>query len=374
MTFTTRRFLFPLFFMTGATLFSSACGEGSHNKESTGNEVTEAWGRHDDPFNLDSSYVRRLESLPSTATLPKTPWAGYYWSNRNGGVAHRWNDPFSTAFTARPPRRDELLRMTPEQVARLSPAEKMDILNRRYDYPFQRYEVSRTSPNHDQWWGLCHGWAPASDRFQEPLPITVRNADGIVIPFGSSDIKALLVFNQGQYARPRTRFLGKRCNVDLNDVFSGRAEADDCKGVNPGAFHIVLANQIGLRKESFMADVVRDLQVWNHPISAFRSTIRPKSDVGPNAAPGTVQEVFVETAMTYSIEIDPQWNLVGEQAQPSSTKVYRYTLELNSRGEVIGGEWLTEERPDFLWKQEAADFFGYFRNLGILYRMSIAQR
>ena len=30
---------------------------------------------------------------------------------------------------------------------------------------------------------------------------------------------------------------------------------------------------------------------------------------------------------------------------------YDYRLEPNNMGQIVGGEWLTEERLDFIWKQ-----------------------
>ena len=51
------------------------------------------------------------------------------------------------------------------------------------------------------WAGYCHGWAPAANRFEEPLPVTVRNADGVEIPFGSSDVKALLTYFEAEVVR-----------------------------------------------------------------------------------------------------------------------------------------------------------------------------
>lgn len=337
-----------------------------------GNDPQEAWRPHDAPFHLDSDFVRTFNALPTEGQLSKLPWPDTYWPSYEGGIAARWNKNATESFNYTSPSLNQLRNMTQSQIATLSPAEKMDILNRRYDYPLRNAEWNRTSPDRPTWEGLCHGWAPAAAVYEEPKPVVIRNEDGIQIPFGSSDVKALLIFNQGNYARPNTRFLGKRCNVDFNDVVAGRAEAEDCKGVNPGAFHIVLANQIGLKNQSFMADVTRDLEVWNHPVSAFRSRFANRSTIGRNAAFGTVREVQVQTTMYYSVETNPAWGTLG--ADPSlytTSKTYNYTLELDRAGQIIGGEWLGEDRPDFLWNQEAAGFYGYFSRLGTVYSESI---
>jgi len=31
---------------------------------------------------------------------------------------------------------------------------------------------------------------------------------------------------------------------------------------------------------------------------------------------------------------------------------YKYVLELDSRDQIIGGEWISDNRPDLIWKQE----------------------
>ncbi|NBX17181.1 MAG: hypothetical protein EBR09_07440, partial [Proteobacteria bacterium] len=62
----------------------------------------------------------------------------------------------------------------------------------RFDFPTVQSERRRTSPAAAAWEGLCHGWAPASLEFNEPEPVTVTGENNIKIPFGSSDIKALL--------------------------------------------------------------------------------------------------------------------------------------------------------------------------------------
>ena len=77
--------------------------------------------------------------------------------------------------------------------------------------------------------------------------------------------------------------------------------------------------------------------------------------------------------MGYTVEINPQWQATNNTAShQDSAKSYRYKLELNTYGQIIGGEWLTADRPDFLWSQDPAAFTGYYANLGPLYSASVA--
>jgi hypothetical protein len=345
------------------------CGKSEEAATGGGSNVLEAWKPHDAPINLDASFARNINALPSSATLATQPWPDTYWPSYEGGVSSRWNSSNPQPFKYVPPTLAELRTMTKDQLMELSPAEKFDIFRGDYNYSLVQSERSRTSPSDESWEGICHGWAPASTLFAEPQPVVLSNADGIAIPFGSADVKAMLSYYQGQVAQAPTQFLGLRCNIKIDDYDSARANEDDCKGVNAGAFHIVLANQIGIKNKSFIADVVRDFQVWNHPISGFTSSIQSKAGVGPNAAPGTVRELQVQTTMYYVVESTPQWtSLVASDY--TTARTYSYTLELNASDEIIGGEWLQNDRPDFLWTQERVPFTRGFEALERLYEAS----
>jgi hypothetical protein len=348
------------------------CGKSDVDSTGDGSNVLEAWKPHDAPINLDSSFARNINDLPSSATLASQPWPDTYWPSYEGGVSSRWNSSNPQPFAYVPPTLAQLRSMSPDQLMELSPAEKFDILRGDYNYSLVQSERSRTSPSDETWEGICHGWAPASTLYAEPQPVVLANADGISIPFGSADVKAMLSYYQGQVAQAPTQFLGLRCNVKIEDYDSARANADDCKGVNAGAFHIVLANQIGIKNQSFIADVTRDFQVWNHPIAGFSSSIQSKADISPTAAPGTVRELQVQTRMFYVVESNAQWSsLVASDY--TTARNYNYTLELNDSGEIIGGEWLQADRPDFLWNQQRVPFTRDFEALEKLYEASTAR-
>jgi hypothetical protein len=244
--------------------------------------------------------------------------------------------------------------MSEGQLRQLSPAEKYDIYTGRWDFPLVQSERARTSPTAAPWAGLCHGWSPASFNFPEPHPVTLTSPQGIAVPFGSSDVKALLSYAQQKspYAAP-LRMLGGRCDIDL----SANPEAaldPQCRDTNAGSFHLVIANRIGLRNQPLVADMTRGNQVWNHPIYAFKSKILGESlAVAAGAAPGTVKMVRVSTTLTFIDEYGPQWG--AEPWSPTAPQVrsqtFHYLLELDAEGRIIGGEWRDEVRPDFLWEQ-----------------------
>jgi hypothetical protein len=39
------------------------------------------------------------------------------------------------------------------------------------------------------------------------------------------------------------------------------------------------------------------------------------------------------------------------------TRNYEYVIELNAAGMVIGGEWVTQTRPDFMWHYARSNAF-----------------
>ena len=349
-----------------AALALVSCGQSERINVNSA-RLGEAWNRENDPIKMEEGYVSDFAALPLSASLEKTPWSDSYWPSVQGGISARWQGG-GPLFQ---PRLFALRMMPLERLARMSPAEKYDVYIGNYNYDTKRQERTRTRPSVESWEGICHGWAPASMLFEEPKPVTLRGANGITVPFGSSDVKALLSFYQGQVSDAPTKFLGERCNSDLErDPAAG--ESSSCRDTNAGAFHVVLTNMLGLKKKGFVIDRTRSSQVWNQPVWKYESRVEETTSPSPGAALGTVQEVVVSSAVTYTVEIQPQWNALGAKA-PSATAQYRYRLELDGNGKIIGGEWLTSDRPDFMWMQEAPEFEGYFASLKEIYQASIRQ-
>lgn len=335
-------------------------------------ETKEEWDISNDPRNLRDEYEVAWLKLPTEAELSKKPWTDSYWPSYQGGLAQRWyGTNAESAFSYPLISRDRLSAMSIEERQRLSPAEKYDAFLGRYDFPLVRFERQRTSPDDPTWFGLCHGWAPASLNFTEPKPVVTMGADGIEIPFGSSDIKALLTYAQ-QDGR-RTRFLGNRCEFDLAEN-SQHADDLECRDANAGSFHIVIANEIGILNQGFIAEVNRGYQVWNHPVFGFQTEALEESEsIYEGAAPGTVKVIKVRTVMSYISEISPAWEAMpfADYPQQYASQTLLYHLELNSQGEIIGGAWISANRPDFLWVQEAPHLNGYFSELARIYQASI---
>jgi hypothetical protein len=98
--------------------------------------------------------------------------------------------------------------------------------------------------------GLCHGWAPASLFYKQPNPVNLPNPDGVIVPFGSSDVKALLTYFVGNYeeAFSTSTYLGERCNYDL-DQNPNLGSRPSCADLNAGSFFVQLVNQVSNLKQ-----------------------------------------------------------------------------------------------------------------------------
>jgi len=301
--------------------------------------------------------------LPENGALKRKPWTASYWPTYQGGISNRWltgevrysNPGYSS-----------------KGIDYLSPAEKFDIYIGRTDFPLTSYERKRTgilyNYNIPKWEGLCHAWSPASYLYDEPNPITVTGKNGEKIQFGSADLKALLMINfELSKGSEKTKFLGSRCSLDKAN---GNFNYDSaCADTNAGAFHVVLTNYIGIRKESFVIDRTRDAEVWNQPVEAFSiKVLKEYRGATDGAAPGTSKEVVVEANVRWVGEVENQWNRSGTNLKVST---YRYRLELDSRGRIIGGAWLSWERPDFIWTQTRLNFSGFMAPLKELYELSV---
>lgn len=326
-----------------------------------------AWDADSDPAIMNRYFIKKFTSLPLEGRVRdrETFWSGDYWPLNRGIINYRWYAKRKIGFNLDSPTKEEARRMTIPQLAELSPSEKYDLYIGRYDYPLKN-EVSRlANPSALNWEGICHGFSPASMNHKEPRPKIIRNPDGIDIPFGSSDIKALLSYYYAHsYSAPDTHQMGKRC-------FKGQylnRDRDCYEDMNAGAFHIVLGNRIGLEGKGFIADLQRYKEVWNHPVYAYKSQLLRELEPNRNSAPGTVKMLEIKTTITYVSDNGHDWHpVIGTRKQFYEKMNFHYFLDINADGEIIGGEWISRDRPDFLWIMgKPRKFEGILSKLGDL--------
>lgn len=331
--------------------------------------------------------IQTFDNLPKTGKLAddRLGWSESYWPSNKGGIAYRWNHPDPQPFKYRLHTREELLRMNQNEIGQLSPAELYDIAGDDYNYTLTKTTLAKFSPR-DLWWeGICHGWAQAASHFPEPAPVVVTNKSGLQVPFGSSDVKALLAMHEAFNFGGKFAFVGLRCKAsgkvegegderdrNPNPPLPEIANAPDCKDTNAGAFHVVIANMLGILGKGFVADIDRYGDVWNQPLAGYQvSDVKEEQVLPEHRDRGIERRVHVSMKMIYGeelkfytreLEAAGNRNFVSKlpvtntPAQKFLSKNYEYIVELDSRGIVIGGEWISQTRPDFMWMYERRAF------------------
>ncbi len=284
--------------------------------------IDRAWQGISDPLRMSSAFNRDFASLPLSgdASDPQKYWSSDYWARNKGGINYRWNAARPTGFNLVSPTKEQAMTMTTAELASLSPSEKWDLFNGRYDYPLKKRIASYASPSRPSWEGICDGWAGAALNHDEPKSITVANPDGIQIPFGSSDIKGLLSWYYAREWAGGYAMMGRRCNGGIN-IGTDRCTHD----MNAGAFHIVLANRLGTDGVSFVADIDRNSEVWNHLAFDFRSRIVSSNlPRRSTSASGTVKVARVRTTVDYVWLLRRNtWEpVLGTSAQRTNSRTY----------------------------------------------------
>ena len=338
----------------------------------------EAWDAFNDPAPFGSTIERNIKRLPLAASLVNQPWSGYYWPHKTAGIAYRWQDPGSDPFRYQtPPTPLSGAALNSSAINALSPAEKFDLLRVREDFPLVKSERTRTSgDNNVSWSGICHGWAASAVLFQEPQAVTVVNAQGVAIPFASGDIAALLAHQLGVTLKLKTAQAGLRCQGSVAPDGSHPCGED----VNAGAFHLILTNSIGLKHTPFIIDSSEDAPIWNHVVTSYQ--VIPGNRFAPTATSHPETNFRYEMTVQVRIVVMAAPTRQGLRAQArNKTRVltYKYMLEIDKKDNIIGGEWISNVRPDFAWSPvlpagitRATELFtGEWAALGALYRASV---
>jgi len=330
---------------------------------------------------VDSLALTNLADMHSikTAKLAESPWSDDYWALYTGSVAKRYADSGINYSESWKSNTDQVRNSTSTNVDTFSPAEKYDLLVGDTTKTLTKYNLDTgkdyadTMGNVETWMGICHGWAPAAYMIDRPQKsVEVMAADGKTkIKFYPSDIKALasLLWANGSSS---TKFIGGRCNVkDPAKDSIGRITDSGCRDTNAGTWHLAIVNQIGKSKRSMVLDATYDYEVWNQPLYGYSySYFNPKT----NKAYQTITSAKVAvadfpedkfksyraagTTHIVGIAMDVKWTVETQPTHYSPDSAsrdvlngarYMYTLELDKDGNIIGGEWLQNAHPDFLW-------------------------
>lgn len=305
-------------------------------------------------------------------------WNDSYWPTYRGIIAYRYLDKKNIPKTKNWSDHYAYYQSHPSEwmVAvgdekKLSPAEKYDLLVGNSDWTLTRIMWKRGEDYNNKygkvtsWFGICHGWAAATHMFQPlPLkPVTVTNIYGKQITFTSSDIRALQSYLWAENS-PNSQLVGMRCN------YSSTTGSDKpaCVDNNPMSWHLAVIHRVGRDGDSMVMDTSAYAEVWNFPVDSyvfqyFNPQSKTKSDSWEKSMLSVVQypqDPFKKTRTPQTryivgVNMKVYHPSAIEPAEKTSTKTlystknFVYDLELDQNFNIVGGEWHSKARPDFLW-------------------------
>lgn len=324
------------------------------------------WDGYNNPFRIDKNFETRFKSLPLSGDMSKVGlgWPGYYWSNLKAGISQRWQSNLkkkSEHFGYQLYSLYELKSLGEDEISKLSAAEKYDIMMANYSYPTVERVRKQTKGSRSDWHGICHGVSPSGLHHAEPQVKTLTNRDGLKVKFYSSDIKALVSFYYARISDYGITQIGRRCGKSKRGLF----KAKSCRDVHPASLHIIMANRLGVTKNGFIADIDRYKEVWNHVAVKFESQVLGYSPAKSNSTPGSYKVVTVKSKVHYTGYVTPKkLPILGTDNAKWDIREYKYTLDLTYNGKIIGGKWISKERPDFLWVKDKETFKdSYYGNI-----------
>ncbi len=298
------RMLRSLVCISSAALFLSACsnsdgGDGSTNPEdqlepedlagANGDGKFDAWNSANNPAYVDPNFAYFVHQLPVEGHGP-VPIPGDYWATQSDNLNHEWDgagsspaEKYATAFNA------------PEVPANITKYHGIESATSQKVCTQGGNECSgaddgscaipkgattgRCIPG---WWGICHGWSPYA--FSEPAAVNPVTHNGVT--FYPGDLEGLMSL---LYTDVPNKFISRRCNkAEPTTDPTGRIEADECRDMNPGSWHVVTTNLMGLRHQGFIIDATFSAQVWNQPSYGYKIT---------NAVEGRVPEISKDEAI-----------------------------------------------------------------------------
>lgn len=310
-----------------------------------------SWDSYNNPFLFPDVQTTSFELLPKSGATTWVPWAGYHWPGQKGGIALRWKEgkraPFNQLKSY-----EQIQLLSENEIDRLSPAEKLDLLFGDYNYSVTKWVLKNNPYNSVKWAGICEGTALASMHLNQPEKIRMRNQYNQIIPLNVSDLKAYASWYMARMNKERLYFIGLRCNKRFNDP---------CTDVNPGAFHVVLGNLIGLKKKTFLMDDTKGAAVWNYPIYSYKSKVLKRSWINNG-----IERLQIETKVVFGGSVLPHDNKIDSK-RFMRQRIFQYNLDLDYQGNIIGGNWLSQRHPDFLWYRPFSGFKGKYSFLNDLY-------
>ena len=294
-------------------------------------------------FLMDSPI--HIPANPSTYKIDKSnssyfpeedyiPWGGWYMPFVYGGIANRYLEcktcyPDTNSLLTW----DEIDTLTIDDVAKLSPAEKMDIYMGNNQMWFTFNELMHRGPHKvgvQGWEGFCNGMRAAGALLPEPIDTIVvkskRTPGRYYVKFYPRDLKALAAasYYYGQF------------DFDIGE--NGKCPP------NPGLFDIALRECLGKQKRTFFIDVDTTEQKWNESIVGYERTIT--QNVSIHSIQDAPQNAVAGVSITTTLYVLGEMPLSDESTIPKIKNkdnldkwVAQYILFIDKEDNIIGGMW-----------------------------------
>jgi hypothetical protein len=268
-------------------LLLTACGLGtidpttdaeqSSKEKPSDLDPAEGWSSADSPTLFSDELEYKLADLPEEGEATNIPWASSYWPVYQDSINKRWNGSDTLSPAAK---YGEAFGVSDieDKVSRAHGIEKYKsrtACTTTSDCDSDMAESCAIRDGEEDgyciptWWGICHAWAPVAIMELEPEQPVTRNG----VEFKVNDIKALATL---AYNRTFSKFVSLRCNendsadeIEYDEYNRPTGSDEECRDTNPGTYHILLTNYLGLKGESFVEDRTMDYQVWNQPLRSY---------------------------------------------------------------------------------------------------------
>ncbi len=307
-----------------------------------------------------------------------------------------WYDNFDEAFSFALKKRGGLAEHLAQQVTKSDDAHTLisaiEQSIPRAEQLKNNYVLENVDDSIATWEGICHGWSTAAGIIPRPRrTVSFKLDDGRTLKFYPEDIKGLISLlwanslvqdgkwidvNTGKNIGGGVIMQGLRCNerTPKKDIW-GRyydtiPNADTkelqprCVGVHPAVWHLGLVNIIGKQKRSFIVERKIKAAVDNHPLYSYKmkyfnpNTGKYDKDSMKNNIvkidsndqfkqfrhPKAKYVVGVQTVMTYLDWERPRRKETDSESDDSEHNVTMlYDLEIDAKGNIVGGQWRTTE-------------------------------
>ncbi len=270
-----------------AALGIAACGDVDSTdpegplpppEEGSESEFGLRWGSADDPSIFTPDLRLVLAELPREGQAAQVPWASSYWPTHEDSINYRWDGDTSDSPAAKYGKAFGVADAE-NKVSQYYGIAKYGSRTECSDDTVCKKELGETCAKRrgaekgrciPTWWGICHAWTPASILQPEAVKPVTKNG----VTFKVNDIKALVTL---AYDKSTSKFVSLRCDEDdgqnkIEYDEYGRPKGADvqCLDTNPGTYHLILANYLGIKQVSFAEDRTFDDEVWNQPMRSFK--------------------------------------------------------------------------------------------------------